>query len=253
MINYADKGKNPSFATSKSVRNFFFLLLASRRVGGRVCSLVHPSQVLNILQMHYPERSGASLILNVPFLIHAFYKMISPLIDPVTRNKMKFNPKPVEDGLFAADELFKDSGWGGSREFVWDHEKYWGSFVRMCDERREAQMARWRKLGARVGCDEWDYKSEAARVGGDTTMAEKTPAPQDQNQDVTVDVDEGAAAVPEGGDMAEQTPACQAQDQGQGRSPAATDDVVASGGSSENQSPPEAESKSEVVESATAI
>jgi len=73
---------------------------------------------------------------------------------------MKFNPKPVEDGLFATDELFKDGGWGGSREFVWDHEKYWGPLVRMCAEIRARQMARWRELGARVGCDEWDYKSE---------------------------------------------------------------------------------------------
>lgn len=206
-------------------------------------------QVLNILQTHYPERLGASLILNVPFLLHAFYKMISPLIDPITRNKMKFNPKPVEDGLFAADELFKDSGWGGSREFVWDHEKYWGSFVRMCDEIREAQMARWRKLGARVGCDEWDYKVEAAGAGGDTATAEKLAASpaqaraQDQDQAVAVAVDEGVAAIPEGGD----TTASQAQDQDQ--SPAATDEVVAS----EGGTPPEAEAKSEDVVSAGAI
>lgn len=204
-------------------------------------------QVLNILQTHYPERLGASLILNVPFLLHAFYKMISPLIDPITRNKMKFNPKPVEDGLFAADELFKDSGWGGSREFVWDHEKYWGSFVRMCDEIRAAQMARWRKLGAQVGCDEWDYKLEAAGDGGDTATAENPPASpaqaQAQDQDVAVAVDEGAAAVPEG--------ASQAQDQDQ--SPAATDGVVASGGGSEDQALPEVEAKSEDVGSAAAI
>lgn len=113
---------------------------------------------MNILQTHYVERLGAALILNVPFLINAFFKMISPFIDPITRNKMKFNPKAVQEGLFAADELFKDGGWGGSREFVWDHEKYWGAFVRMCAETREGQMARWRKLGARVGCNERDYK-----------------------------------------------------------------------------------------------
>lgn len=204
-------------------------------------------QVLNILQTHYPERLGASLILNVPFLLHAFYKMISPLIDPITRNKMKFNPRPVEDGLFAADGLFKDSGWGGSREFVWDHERYWGSFVRMCDEIRAAQMARWRKLGSRVGCDEWDYKLEATGAGGDTATVEKPPASpararaQDQDQGVAEAVDEGAAAVP----------ASQAQDQDQ--SPAVTDDVVASGGGSEDQAPPEAEAKSEVFASAAAI
>jgi hypothetical protein len=116
--------------------------------------------MLNIFQMHYPERLAESLIINVPFLIHAFFKMISPFMDPVTRKKLKFNPNPVKDGIFAADELFKEGGWGGSREFVWDHEKYWPAFVRMCDEIAEGQMARWRKLGARVGCDEKDYKLE---------------------------------------------------------------------------------------------
>ena len=73
---------------------------------------------------------------------------------------MKFNPKPIEDGLFAADDLIQDGGWGGSRNFVWDHEKYWKPFVQMCAEAKAKQMARWRRLGARVGCDEWDYKSE---------------------------------------------------------------------------------------------
>jgi len=134
MINFADKAKNPSFTIAKSV--------------------------VNILQTHYPERLAESLIINVPFLIQMFFKMISPFLDPVTRNKMKFNPKPIQEGLFAADELFKEGGWGGSREFVWDHEKYWGAFLRMCDETREGQMARWRRLGARVGCDERDYKLE---------------------------------------------------------------------------------------------
>ncbi|KAH9994862.1 CRAL/TRIO domain-containing protein [Russula vinacea] len=132
MINFADKAKNPSFGTAKTV--------------------------LTVLQTHYPERLSAALILNVPFLIQAFFKMISPFIDPITRNKMKFNPKPVQDGLFAADELFKDGGWGGARDFVWDHEKYWGPFVRMCAEIREGHMARWRKLGGHVGCNERDYK-----------------------------------------------------------------------------------------------
>jgi hypothetical protein len=195
-------------------------------------------QVLNILQMHYPERLGAALILNVPFLIHAFFKMISPLIDPVTRNKMKFNPKPVEDGLFAADELFKDGGWGGSRNFVYDHERYWGPFVRMCDEIREAQMARWRKLGARVGCDEWDYKSDGvvdaaeAGDGGDATT-EKRPASQD---------------------VADQTPPVyQTQDQDRAPQEPLTTDQVLADGDSEVDPPPEGEAKSEIVASGMAI
>jgi hypothetical protein len=165
-------------------------------------------QVLHILQTHYPERLGVALILNVPFLIHAFFKMISPFIDPVTRNKMKFNPKPVQDGLFAADELFK--GWGGSRDFAWDHEKYWGPFVRMCAEIREGQMARWRKLGARVGGDERDYKSgevvdispapaeaEAGNGNGDRVVAEdaavENPPPGSQAQAQDQAPDESSA------------------------------------------------------------
>lgn len=182
--------------------------------------------MLNILQTHYPERLAASLILNVPFLLHAFYKMISPLIDPVTRNKMKFNPKPVEDGLFTADELMKDGGWGGSCDFVYDHDKYWGAFVRMCDEIREAQMARWRKLGARLGCDEWDYKSDVV-------------------------VDAVAAAAPEPGDATEKRPASQAQDQAPSE-PSATNHVLANG-DLEDHPPPEGEDKSEIVAPATAI
>jgi hypothetical protein len=142
--------------------------------------------------MHYPERLGAALILNVPFLIQAFFSMIRPFIDPITRNKMKFNPKAVQDGLFAADELFKDSGWGGSREFVWDHEKYWGSFVRMCAEIREDQMARWRKLGGCVGCDERDYK-----LG---EVVDTSSAPAGAEAEVEVEAEVKAEAGDEEGD-----------------------------------------------------
>ena len=137
---------------------------------------------MNILQTHYPERLASALILNVPFIISAFFKLIGPFIDPITRKKMKFNPKPVEDGLFTADELLKDGGWGGSRNFVWDHEKYWKPFVQMCAEIKAKQMARWRKLGARVGCDEWDYKSEdvvdiSPAVADASVHAEPEPEP----------------------------------------------------------------------------
>ncbi|KAI0044925.1 CRAL/TRIO domain-containing protein [Auriscalpium vulgare] len=153
MINFAARGKSPSMSTSKTV--------------------------LNILQSHYPERLGAALILNVPFILNAFFKLISPLIDPVTREKMKFNPKAVEDGIFDADNLFQDSGWGGAREFVWDHDKYWPAFVQMCAEIREKQYEQWRKLGARIGTKEWDIKAShdvpASSVGSSAATAE----PQD--------------------------------------------------------------------------
>ncbi len=177
------------------------MLVAYRLLGGWV-----NNQILYIFQMHYPERLADSLILNVPFLIHAFFRMIGPFMDPVTRNKIRFNPKPVEEGIFVADELVIESGWGGSREFVWDHEKYWPAFVRMCDEIVEGQMARWRKLGARVGCDEKDYKTEdfvRTVPGSPVTPTAKTEAGDgDEDEDGGVTDD---ATGDTGGQTSEET------------------------------------------------
>ncbi len=167
--------------------------------------------------MHYPERLAEALIINVPFLIHAFFKMIGPFMDPVTRNKLKFNPKPVEDGSFTADELFKENGWGGARNFVWDHEKYWGAFLKMCNEIREGRMARWRKLGACVGCDERDYKMEdfeRTATGSPVTEA-KAKAEAESEAEVETEARAGEEdgdrvvaedAAPESGDTVEDPP-----------------------------------------------
>ncbi|KAJ7170796.1 CRAL-TRIO domain-containing protein [Mycena crocata] len=134
LINYADKAKNPSLATSRAV--------------------------LNILQDHYPERLGLALILNVPFLINAFFKLITPFIDPITRNKMKFNPQVIQDGIFTP-EMVMSQWWGGDCNFEYDHDKYWPALVSMCDERTKAWTAAWHKMGGKVGLKEYDYKTDA--------------------------------------------------------------------------------------------
>ncbi|KAH7911527.1 CRAL TRIO domain-containing protein [Hygrophoropsis aurantiaca] len=151
MINYADKAKNPSLGTARTV--------------------------LNILQTHYPERLGLALILNVPWMLQAFYKLITPFIDPVTRAKMRFNPVTTEDGMFstaagasgtdeekAAERIFEPrqlvkQWWGGAMEYEYDHEKYWPKLVELCDKRRNGMMEAWRKLGGKVGLKEWDMKN----------------------------------------------------------------------------------------------
>ncbi|CAK5268408.1 unnamed protein product [Mycena citricolor] len=133
LINYADKAKNPSFSTSKSV--------------------------LNILQTHYPERLGLALIINVPFLLNAFYKMIKPFIDPLTATKLAFNPKLFEDKIFTEDVVMSE-GWGGSYNFEYVHEKYWPALVAMCEERKKLWTETWVKLGGKVGIKEVDYKAD---------------------------------------------------------------------------------------------
>jgi hypothetical protein len=137
LIDYADKAKNPSYSQSR--------------------------KVLNIIQSHYPERLGRALILNVPFLLKAFYSFITPFIDPVTREKMRFNPDPIKDGLFVADQLTKE--WpGGEIDFVYEHEKYWPALVKLASDRKKAFMDAWKQLGGTVGIKEWDYKITAEKA-----------------------------------------------------------------------------------------
>ena len=118
--------------------------------------LTQPLQVLHILQAHYPERLGRALIINVPWVLNAFYKLITPLVDPVTRDKMRFNPKVVQDGLFASDAVWKE--FGGAVDFQYEHKTYWPAFVQLAEERRARMMKRWQELGARVGLKEWEMK-----------------------------------------------------------------------------------------------
>ncbi|OLY84799.1 CRAL-TRIO domain-containing protein [Smittium mucronatum] len=50
---------------------------------------------LEVLQSHYPERLGKGIIINAPSIFLITYKIISPFIDPITKNKIffsSFNP-----------------------------------------------------------------------------------------------------------------------------------------------------------------
>ncbi|KAJ7104076.1 CRAL/TRIO domain-containing protein, partial [Mycena belliarum] len=132
LINYADKAKNPSFGTARAV--------------------------LNILQSHYPERLGLALILNVPFLLNAFFKLITPFVDPVTRPKMRFNPQVIEEGIFAP-EMVMSLWWGGDYKFEYEHDKYWPALISLCEERTKLWTATWHKMGGKVGLKESDYKT----------------------------------------------------------------------------------------------
>jgi hypothetical protein len=127
-------------------------------------TLMRNNQVLNILQDHYPERLGLALILNVPFLLRAFWNLITPFVDPVTRPKMKFNPSVVEDNLIAPEMLMKE-WWGGDRDFAYEHDQFWPAIVSMCEKQRKQWFDAWKKLGGTVGLKEWDYKTMATSNG----------------------------------------------------------------------------------------
>ncbi|KAJ1647626.1 hypothetical protein LPJ64_001005 [Coemansia asiatica] len=99
---------------------------------------------LDILGNHYPERLGRAVIFNPPKFFVAFYSLVSPFIDPVTKAKVAFvNPNSppitaqatqqqtegngspwiaVED-CFDRDLLEKDCY--GNWAFQYDHKTYW--------------------------------------------------------------------------------------------------------------------------------
>ncbi|CAB51563.1 meiotic sec14 cytosolic factor family, phospholipid-intermembrane transfer protein Pdr16 [Schizosaccharomyces pombe] len=111
-------------------------------------------EVLNILQTHYCERLGRALVINIPWAVWGFFKLISPFIDPITREKLKFN-EPL-DRYVPKDQL--DSNFGGSLHFEYHHEKYWPQLVELCKSRRLGILEKWRKMGSKIGTSEWDLK-----------------------------------------------------------------------------------------------
>ncbi|WVR07910.1 hypothetical protein IAU60_004953 [Kwoniella sp. DSM 27419] len=85
-------------------------------------------QVLNILQNHYVERLGRGLVVNMPWWINAFFSGISPFLDPITRDKIRFNPKLTE--LVPASQL--DAEFGGDYNFDFEHKSYWQTLTEFC-------------------------------------------------------------------------------------------------------------------------
>ncbi|KAF4765160.1 hypothetical protein HAV15_003228 [Penicillium sp. str.  len=114
---------------------------------GQNASLGQAKQTLGFLQNHYPERLGRALVINVPFVIWGFFKLITPLIDPNTRQKLKFNEDLRQH--VPPSQLMKAVG--GDVEFRYDHASYWPTLNQLADQRREAYRERWVQGGKQVG------------------------------------------------------------------------------------------------------
>lgn len=141
-------------------------------------------EVLNILQTHYPERLGRALIINgmcsqvsfivfgarvatvqlsrpwltlivVPWVVWGFFKLITPFIDPLTREKLKFNEDVRQ--FVPPEQLWKE--FGGDVDFEYDHVTYWPALLKLCEEKRAEQKARWEKAGKQYGESETYLKA----------------------------------------------------------------------------------------------
>ncbi|OLL24157.1 CRAL-TRIO domain-containing protein isoform B [Neolecta irregularis DAH-3] len=111
-------------------------------------------EVLNIVQNHYVERLGKAMVINMPWFITGFFKIISPFIDPLTRQKMVFN----EDMRSHIPPRQLDSEFNGDLRFEYVHTEYWPCILEITQLRSEGMKRRWRELGACVGISEYDLK-----------------------------------------------------------------------------------------------
>lgn len=104
-----------------------------------------------------------------------FFKLITPFIDPLTREKLKFNE---DTKLYVpAEQLWTENG--GELNFEYDHSVYWPTLSKICAEKRAALKVRWEKAGKRYG------ESEVYLKGGNTPNDEDTALPPALASDVT--------------------------------------------------------------------
>lgn len=131
-------------------------------------SMTQAKQVLNILQNHYPERLGRALVINVPWFVWGFFKLINPFIDPLTKEKLKFNENLREH--VPPEQLLK--GFGGDCNFEYDHAKYWPELTRLGKEKNDDYTKRWEALGSPIGASEFVLKGgkvdEVEKLVGET-------------------------------------------------------------------------------------
>lgn len=94
----------------------------------------------------------------MPFVVWGFFKLITPFIDPHTRQKLKFN-EDLREHVPPA-HLMKPVG--GDVEFRYDHSIYWPALNELAAQRRAAYRERWIQGGKQIG------ELENYLKGGDT-------------------------------------------------------------------------------------
>jgi hypothetical protein len=99
------------------------------------------------------------LTLSVPFVIWGFFKLITPFIDPLTREKLKFN-EDLRQHVPPA-QLIK--GCGGDVEFEYEHSTYWPALNKLAEQRRKEYKERWVMGGKLVGEHEGYLKGGAEK------------------------------------------------------------------------------------------
>lgn len=98
-------------------------------------SLSTARHVANILQTHYVERLGRAFVCHMPRYISAFFNGLSPFLDPVTKDKIRFNPPDMSE--FIAPGQLDDNFPGGAYPYAFDFDVYWPALIQRCGIQRD--------------------------------------------------------------------------------------------------------------------
>ncbi|CAD6903081.1 unnamed protein product [Tilletia controversa] len=84
---------------------------------------------LNIMQNHYPNRLARAICNRGPWFFTLFFRVVSPFVDPITRQKILFNPSMTS--LANPDQIATQ--WeGGEYDYEWDFDSYWSQLLDYC-------------------------------------------------------------------------------------------------------------------------
>ncbi|KAL3485847.1 CRAL-TRIO domain-containing protein [Aspergillus germanicus] len=119
----------------------------SETKSGQNASIGQARETVHFLQNHYPERLGRALVINMPFIILGFFKIITPFLDPVTREKLKFNEDLKKH--VPPNQLLNSVG--GEVDFKYDHSAYWPALNKLAEIKRTEYRERWVQGGKRIG------------------------------------------------------------------------------------------------------
>ena len=115
--------------------------------------------------------------------MNGFLKLISPFIDPLTKEKLKFNEDLRKHA--PPEQLWNE--YNGDLEFDYDHSIYWPALLQLCEERRREQKERWEKAGKHYGESEYYLKGGSLQSIGKETSEPDAAKPGGSEQEVKRD------------------------------------------------------------------
>lgn len=123
---------------------------------------------------------GRGLVVNMPWWINAFFSGIGPFMDPITRDKIRFNPKLTE--MVSPEQLDKE--FGGEYNLEFDHAKYWPELTSFCHlaedgGRVDNEGEKFYPLSGNGITWALEQHEKAKKAGGQAAPAAATPAPAD--------------------------------------------------------------------------